>query len=172
MGSYRASWESCWLRARRRQAAARAGSFAEPRLGPAAAARSERSQARRAAASTVANRQVQRRRLVVGASPRPSDSGGAPIERADGDDSEAESEGPKLTPRNVVYITENVGDDVTPAALVTVALPQTFRNERSATLIGITTELKQTNPALADTERAWTLALFDTWPSWCGVRHW
>jgi len=77
---------------------------------------SERSQARRAAASTVANRQVQRRRLVVGASPKPSDSGGAPIERADGDDSEAESEGPELTPRNVVYITESVGDDVTPAA--------------------------------------------------------
>ena len=46
-----------------------------------AAARSERSRARRVAASTVANRQVRRPRLVVHVSPRPSDSDGSPIER-------------------------------------------------------------------------------------------
>ena len=57
MGSY---WKD-----RHMPLAARAGAFAEPRLGPAAAARSERSQARRVSASTVANRQVQRPRLVV-----------------------------------------------------------------------------------------------------------
>jgi hypothetical protein len=49
-------------------------------LGP-AAARSERSRARRVAASTVANRRVRRRRLVERVSPRPSDCDGVAIER-------------------------------------------------------------------------------------------
>jgi hypothetical protein len=47
--------------------------------GPAAAAKSEQSRATRVAASTVANRRVRRRRLVVHVSPRPSAGVGAPI---------------------------------------------------------------------------------------------
>ena len=65
----------------RRQTGVRVGSFAEPRLGPAAAARSELSQATRVAASTVASQPALRRRWVEHVSPRPSDSGGSPIER-------------------------------------------------------------------------------------------
>jgi hypothetical protein len=61
-----------WRPTRHREAVARAGAFAEPRRGPAAAAKSERSRARRVAASTVANRQVRRRRSVAIALPRPS----------------------------------------------------------------------------------------------------
>jgi hypothetical protein len=69
---------SRWHLTSRRRAVVRAGSFAEPRRGPAAAVRSEQSRARRVAASMVANRQVRRRRLVVRVSPRPSAC--APIE--------------------------------------------------------------------------------------------
>jgi len=60
------------------------GAFAEPRLGPAAAARSERSLARRVAASTAENRPARRPRPLVRASPRPSACGGDIIERGIG----------------------------------------------------------------------------------------
>ena len=66
------------------QAVARAGAFAELRLGPAAAARSERSLARRVAASTAENRPARRPRPLVRASPRPSACGGDIIERGIG----------------------------------------------------------------------------------------
>jgi hypothetical protein len=87
----RASWgltgrtgTGCWHPTSRRQTGVRAGSFAEPRLGPAAAARSERSLARRVAASTAVNQLVRRHRRVVHVSPRPSVCGGAAIERGIG----------------------------------------------------------------------------------------
>jgi hypothetical protein len=73
-----------WHLTSRRQAGVRAGSFAEPRRGPAAAARSEPSRARRVAASTVASRLVRRRRRVVHVSPRPSACGGAACARVMG----------------------------------------------------------------------------------------
>ena len=87
----RASWglterteKWCWHLTGRRQTGVRAGSFAEPRLGPAAAARSERSLAGRVAASTVASQPARRRQLVVRALPRPSVNVGASIERVFG----------------------------------------------------------------------------------------
>ena len=93
---------------------------------PAAAARSERSQARRAAASTVGNRQGRRRRLVVRVSPKPSNSGGAPIKRAEGDDSEVQSEGASLTPRNVVTAS-NIYPTATATALCVISRARCLR---------------------------------------------
>jgi hypothetical protein len=58
-----------------------AGAFVEQRRGQAAIARSERSRARRVAASTEASQPALRRRRVVHVSPRSSDSGGSRIER-------------------------------------------------------------------------------------------
>jgi hypothetical protein len=87
----RASWgltertEKCrWHLTGRRQCVVMVGSFAEPRREPAAAARSERSLARRVAASMGASRQVRGRRPVVRALPRPSVNVGASIERVFG----------------------------------------------------------------------------------------
>jgi hypothetical protein len=80
MGSYWKNRGMTLSLTRHGLAVAGAGAFAVPRLGPAAAARSERSLARRVAASMVENRQVQRRRLVERVSPKPSACAGAPIE--------------------------------------------------------------------------------------------
>src|ERR1700720_3036541 len=83
------------------------------RLGPAAAAKAERSRAVRVAASTVANRLVRRRRLVVRVSPRPSACAGAPIERrferVNARESEGGSEGMELSPGNIVTLRWSVG---------------------------------------------------------------
>jgi hypothetical protein len=121
--------------------------FAKPSQGPAplrsqssgsaAAARSERSRARRVAASTVANRQVRRHRVVAHVSPRPSACGGAAIERRFGQTrvrAKAVLKVWSCRRETSLHCDRALGDCVTPAASSPSPCPDQVVAERHSAL--------------------------------------